>query len=354
MRILLGTQAELKAELGAGQAALNLSQEWRKLGHEVTVWTPHPLPAHRFWRTLPLMRRKLDEFLAANGPWDLIDLPPMLVTARARTRGLVVAREIQPDVEYIKSEFYWPRRLRQFFTYPVHQWNNLNQILKVQRGQKLAHRVLILGSTNLEAALRKSPWLAGKSGVYYCAIHTPDRAAFRRVRESRTSGTGKKRFLWIGRWAANKNPELLLDVARGWKNEPANFTVAGCGQAGVEAVKNHGLSDLIRVLPNYSRSELPGILAEHDAGIFTSKVEGWGISLNEMLEAGMRIFATEAGGVNDLREVAGEALQPLTNLKQAPLILPKSRIDWEAYDRLFTWPGIAQDYFRAIRIAEKQ
>lgn len=43
----------------------------------------------------------------------------------------------------------------------------------------------------------------------------------------------------------------------------------------------------------------------YDAGLFTSEAEGWGLSLNEMLESDMPVFATEVGGVRDLRPAEG-------------------------------------------------
>lgn len=62
IRILIVTDVPLSAELGAGQMTLNLAEALRSLGHDVTLWSPHPVPPkikrHRQWA-----RSKLDAFI---------------------------------------------------------------------------------------------------------------------------------------------------------------------------------------------------------------------------------------------------------------------------------------------------
>lgn len=49
IRLLIVTHAPLSAETGAGQVAINLAEAFRSQGHDVTLWTPHPLPTQTKW-----------------------------------------------------------------------------------------------------------------------------------------------------------------------------------------------------------------------------------------------------------------------------------------------------------------
>lgn len=85
-------------------------------------------------------------------------------------------------------------------------------------------------------------------------------------------------------------------------NPQDTFTIAGCGNNAERDFSTQLISEgRLRFIPSFERSELYTLLADHDVGLFTSKIEGWGLSLNEMLESGMPVFATRAGGVPDLQ-----------------------------------------------------
>jgi len=77
-------------------------------------------------------------------------------------------------------------------------------------------------------------------------------------------------------------------------------TVAGCGEVRSRellAWERRGRVDLV---PEFDAAGLGEMLRRHEAGLFTSPVEGWGLSIQEMLEAGLPVFACRAGGVPDL------------------------------------------------------
>jgi hypothetical protein len=96
------------------------------------------------------------------------------------------------------------------------------------------------------------------------------------------------------------------------------------------------------VLPRYGRETLPALLASHDAGLFTSVAEGWGLSLQEMLESGLPVYATHVGAAVDLAPYFPRSLRPF------PPLEPLERIDpggqpRDDYDERFTWDAIASD-----------
>jgi Glycosyl transferases group 1 len=103
-------------------------------------------------------------------------------------------------------------------------------------------------------------------------------------------------------------------------------------------------SGRVRLIPDFPRAELPALLADHDAGLFTSEAEGWGLSLSEMLESGLPVFATEAGAVGDLRPFFPGSLLPFP--PPLPPELPAAPPDLEAngYYQRMSWAVIAERY----------
>ena len=101
-------------------------------------------------------------------------------------------------------------------------------------------------------------------------------------------------------------------------------------------------------MPTFARAELPDLLVSHDAGIFTSNVEGWGLSLNEMLEAGLPVFATETGGVADLRPFFPQSLRPFPPpLRIEPWPQPED-LEANGYYARFDWAAVAKTYEEAV------
>ena len=105
----------------------------------------------------------------------------------------------------------------------------------------------------------------------------------------------------------------------------------------------------LRVLPAYTRDELPGLLATHDAGLFTSHVEGWGLSLSEMLESGMPVYATEAGAVQDIKPFFPSSLRPFPpGRSQSGQTYHLENLAHNGYLATFSWDAIAERYERDI------
>jgi hypothetical protein len=89
------------------------------------------------------------------------------------------------------------------------------------------------------------------------------------------------------------------------------FTIAGCGVPGEQAVRRElGADPRVVVRPHFDRAQIGGLLAEHDRGLSTSRAEGWGLNVQEMLEAGMTVHATPEGAFIDLAPFFPETLRP--------------------------------------------
>ena len=107
----------------------------------------------------------------------------------------------------------------------------------------------------------------------------------------------------------------------------------------------------LRVVPSFSRAELPDLLAIHDAGLFTSQAEGWGLVLNEMIEAGVPVYATNAGGVAPLRAVLPWCLCPNSPAVGAPMPDPPSEAAFALYRERFSWQSVARRYVASLPAA---
>lgn len=353
MRILLVSHPPLTAELGAAQVALNLAGALRDRGHDAVAWSPAPLPPDTRWWNLWLREiRAMEEHAERNGPFDVIDTPAVSASARlaALTKRLVV-RSTQPELRYLASDVKGDLTYR-IIPSPRALANaamGLARARAIVGGWKRAHRILCQGSHELDWMRRRYPRWAGKMALWVPAPTRAEQEALAKVRRMRRQRTPRTeegtRFLWLGRWAAHKGTRTLLRfiAARAASHPRDRFTLAGCGEAPRRDLPSAWIeSGLVRLIPSYGRAELPGILAEHDAGLFTSTVEGWGLSLNEMLESGLTVYATPAGGVADLKPYWGARLRPFP-----PPDIPEPDApepDLTGYFERFSWPEIARRY----------
>ena len=345
MRVLVVSHPALTAELGAAQIALNLAEALRDRGHDARAWSPEPLAAGTRWWNLWLhQRRAVERFVAAEGPFDVVDTPAISATRTLARLAPLVVRSVQPELRYL-----WHGIRSDLASHPspravAHALLGGPRAAAIVSGWRRGRSILCLGRQELAWMRRRFPWWSAKLGLYLCAPRPEERSAFAEVRRQRRAATagpgeGRTRFLWIGRWAAHKGTGRLLRLLReriaGSPREA--FTLAGCGPIERRLPAPWLRAGRVRVVPAFTRAELPALLADHSAGLFTSDVEGWGISLNEMLESGMTVFATEAGAVADLRP-----FPPPATIDAAPL----EDLDANGYYRRFSWPEIALSYER--------
>jgi glycosyltransferase involved in cell wall biosynthesis len=356
MRILIVSTCPLERELGAAQIHLNLADALTQLGHDVRVWTPHPLPQNTHWTvSVARMREKVGAFLAGGDEYDVIDCPPHFIQARFMRGGARwICRSVQPDLLYL-----WETLRARKGRSPVAvaktalaaAWGAGTAAL-IYRGWSASHLVMCLGSSERTWIAHRFPWLAAKLHSYDGALSEGDRTQLASVRARRRPRGHDEpiRYLWIGRWSAHKGIDVLLDFLDRRVREGNNerFTIAGCGAAGEQALSRLTGSGRVRVVPSFLRSELPDLLASHDAGLFTSRAEGWGLSLNEMLESGLPVYATRAGGVDDLRKVLGSFVADFPPPSSARLPPPPEPATLQRYDARFQWLAIAERYVAAI------
>ena len=348
MKILLVSHPPLLAEFGAGQVVLNLGQALRDLGHDADGWSPEPLPAGtRWWNLWKYQRRAIERYAASRGPFDAIDVPAISASRELARHGALVVRSVQPELLYLRHAVAGD------LAYRVTPRSLLHAVLAGPRaaaildGWRRARLILSQGTWEREWMRRRFPFWAAKLGMFVCATSPDERealAAVRRQRQARLEKDGV-RFLWIGRWTGHKGTGRLIDFfsARAAAFPADTLTIAGCGPTAERDIPEALLrSGRVRLVPSFQRTELPSLLARHDAGLFTSSLEGWGLNLNEMLESGLPVYATEAGGVIDLRPYFPGQLLPFPPAGRPAVPLPDLAAN--GYFERCSWPAIARSW----------
>lgn len=355
MRILIVTHAPLSAEFGAGQMAINLAEAFKKQGHDLVLWSPYPLPSQtKWWQRIKLMRTKLNCFMENQSPFDLIDCPAILITKYLSKSSVIVARSVQPDLLYLfyNLKFSFQGNYYSIFKSLADDLYKVYKILLIIQGWHRANCILCLGTLEFRWMDRWFPWWKNKLFYYFNALSKNDSLRLSQIRQQRKPFTNNSlKFLWIGRWANHKGTENLIKFIENWfaKYQKDTFTIAGCSED-ISAYFSQELiqSGKLKIIPNFTRSQLDNILSEHNVGLFTSKVEGWGLVLNEMLESGMPVFATSAGGVEDLKPFASSQLQSFPPLSLSVFNTLKDSMDIDGYYATFTWEKITESYAKYI------
>lgn len=355
MRILIACHAPLQRELGAAQISLNLADALRTLGHSVCVWSPWPLPPGTSWVNVEFrMSRKLGDFLRTES-FDLVDCPAVLTRPRFLKPSVQwICRSVQPDILYIWEKLRGRRRTSPVALAKTAVVASRDAVIigLIYRGWSLAKIIMCLGEIERAWMARVFPWLKPKLRAYDAAISAAEGAELEAVRRARRQWRPGEpiRYLWIGRWTEHKGTcELVAFLKKRLVvGAEEQFTVAGCGVLGEQALAPLRASGRVQVIPTFTRAELPKLLASHHAGLFTSRVEGWGLVLNEMVQSGLPLYATPAGGVHELRGVLGPSVQSFPPpLRAGPPPLPTEDAR-NQYLARFRWESIAKRYLEAV------
>jgi len=360
MRILIVSNPELSLEGGAAQVAIQLTEALRRRGHNVTPWSPGPTAGPpRPWDPHLARLARVQRYIDGAGALDVIDAPCSSGNLRVPPGAQLVVRSNQPQLRYLAFDLRQQLARRPWIA-ALGALNLARSVQLVLGSWHRAHRILCLGSLELAWMRQRFGRWAGKLGSYRHAPPNGERAALLRVRAGRERSSAQRftgprasRYLWIGRWTHHKGTRRLLRFLseRAAAEAGATFTLAGTGQA-AEEILPRPLQARVRVIPAFTRGELPRILADHDVGLFTSEIEGWGLSLQEMLESGLPVFATEAGAVPDLRPFFSHRLRAFPPPSVPELFdLPLDDLASSSYLDELNWDAIATDYERQVGAA---
>lgn len=352
-RILIATFAPLRYEIGGGQMAIYLVDSLRELGHEVFLWSCATISckSKNFLKNSLTVKRELSSFIDTYGPFDLIEVSPELVASKiAKAADVLVVREVGPEILYAWCSFkgFSRKGILNFIKSPYYFLRFLISAFESVKGWLLADYILCLGSLEYRWIKKWFPMLGKKRIMYFTQPSKADQDLLKQLRAKRISPERERiRFLWIGRWSYHKGIDRLINfIEKRSREHPEDvFTIAGSGEGAIKDLPQALLSSgKLTVVPFFEHKELYRLLSVNDAGIFTSTVEGWGISLNEMLESGLTVFTTEAGGVSDLRPYFRNTLRPFSEAFDVNYSDLRTEEIKEEYYKNFNWSVLAKIY----------
>lgn len=360
LRILIATHAPLSAEFGAGQMAINLADAFRSQGHKVILWSHPQTEKVRSFRIIPEMKRSFEFFLRREKSFDIIDTPSFLVPSSIPNSTIIVARSVQPDILYTFQNLLGKRieNLKEFIRLPLNVFLSFQFLIFVLIGWKRADFILCLGKIEWQWMKKYFPWWKNKLNYYVNALSKKDQKALTQIRKKRKKiDRDKISLLWIGRWTNHKGiKELTNYIEQCVENfSSLKFTIAGCGnQAEKSFSPNVIKSGRLEIIPFFERDKLSNLLSKHDIGLFTSRVEGWGLVLNEMLESGMPVLATKTGGVIDLQSYFKDKIFQFPLIDFSKIIQTKSKSHLDEYYATFSWEKIAENYILMLLTNKKR
>jgi glycosyltransferase involved in cell wall biosynthesis len=109
-------------------------------------------------------------------------------------------------------------------------------------------------------------------------------------------------ILFVGRFISWKHPEIPLQIANRLKNDNITFhlTMIGAGylyENIIEMISEYNLKDCVDVIQSLSPLEVREMMIKSNIMLFTSdKNEGWGAVLNESMNSGCAVVASNKIG----------------------------------------------------------
>lgn len=356
MRILLVSHPPLEVRFGAAQLTLGLAEGLRSLGHDVVTWSAtRELEAAGEEPGERARNRVLARWLRHGPGFDVIDVPAIDASFLPSSEAVIVARSVQPELLYAEAE-----SLAALRRHPL-RFSTWRQLLllpgrraRVIRGWRRSSLILCLGSLESAWMRRVYPELSGRVSSYVAAPLPARRLAALDLR-SRRERRASRRALWIGRWSAQKGTDTLVSWLTSIPGSSKDWmvTLAGCGRPDDPALADLVASGRVAVRPEFEDSDWIRLLDEHDAGLFTSRVEGWGLGVQEMLEAGLPVFATRVGAVPDLEPHFPSQLRPFPPTSPPPDLEPHREPMRREYLETFDWVSIARQYVDDVRASSR-
>ncbi len=109
-------------------------------------------------------------------------------------------------------------------------------------------------------------------------------------------------ILWVGRFIDCKHPEYVIEVARRLRKENYEFQIQmlGSGErwnAIEKMIRDYGLQDCVQLVGAVPAEQVRSYMEAASIFLFTSdRNEGWGAVLNESMNSGCAVIASDAIG----------------------------------------------------------
>ncbi len=208
---------------------------------------------------------------------------PETVAIIAKLRRIPYVADFEMDVE---------RSGIMGFLLPIHKRWVLGPVLRN------AHKVIVLTDDYVDIA-------TNKYGVQNNKIRViPSATSFKRMGHPRKKPNSPIRILFVGRFAEQKNPILLLEAVKilAERSFPFELTMVGDGEIRKKIeryILENNLQDKVKLLGFIVGRQLEEQYENADIFVLSSKEESFGIVLIEAMSKGLPVIATDIPAVRN-------------------------------------------------------
>lgn len=372
LRILAVVNVPWDPRLGAARVWIELTDEWRKAGHEVEKFCltdafPEPAssPAQAALRLIGF-RQRAAKFIRENAPrFDVIDALIGTLPYSKKSlgfHGLFVARSV--GLYQLYDEFErdaakrWPPTEKRKLLGRAFYWFFFRRAHVASRATVRHCDLLNLPNRDELTCVRDEIDAAKPVIVQPYGLRPERREALAASVASVEARWQKKQIAFIGMWSPRKGSRDWAEIVRQIRarTPEARFLFLGTMISSDKVWKDLEMepADFIEIVPQFDPDQLPRLLADCAAGAFPSYVEGFGMAVVELLAAGLPTAAYDAPGPRDiLTGGLAKWLVPPGNAGQfSEVIASFLNSDLAAYRELsaksiqtaqqFSWPEIAR------------
>lgn len=382
LRILVLSHVPIVRELGEGRVCVELTEEFRKLGHTVETFDcrdafPGERPA-RWHRLFPLrFRSKARDFLRREGGrFDIVDalhgvgpLPKREVSFE----GLLVARSAGLYAFYQQNLRYqrltWPDRLPGTRAGQlVARWTQDRAAIACKESLRNADLINVSNEDEL-LYVTEELGLGHKCAFFPLGVSAAHASALADAAANAWERLQRKEVVFVGAWSLRKGAADWGAIVRLTRSmvPGVRFTFLGTGMDETSVLGDLRLprDDRLTVVPHYAAPQLPALLSRAAVGALPSYIEGWPLGVLEQLAAGIPTVAYDVPGPRSMLRLLGrELLCPAGDVERFSRLLAQNLIlsppeyavlaaRCRAIASKFLWPEIARAtvdrYSQAIR-----
>ncbi len=373
MRILMMMHMPWKREFGAARVQMELAEEFQALGHHVEKFDyQDAFPAKASCRLAERLRPQFFSsravaFVKSHGSrFDVIDanhgnLP--LPKKALNFEGVLVARSNGLYAFYEEFDRTMPvSRNPPATNWKSHLHGAIATLARRRTGsyplKSLQHADLITLLTDDEFKyVSENLHLGGKARVIPNGLSEQRHSSLRRCALPAAERLSAQTIVFIGAWGPRKGANDWGQIVRQVRQRcpSARFLFLGTGFGSDVVLRDLELppSDWLKIVPEFASDDLPQLIANTTVGALPSYIEGFPISVLELMAAGIPVAAYDVPGPRAmLRRIGRPLLSPPGNaeafaaLLSSLLALPtleyeRLAADCQAIAQAFRWREIA-------------
>lgn len=110
------------------------------------------------------------------------------------------------------------------------------------------------------------------------------------------------RFLYLGQLVHRKNVDSVIQSFASIRSQHDHLSIVGEGEAQAELlslVQELSLESAVSFHPMCQYSEIPEVMTRHHTLVLASRIEVWGLVVNEALASGMSVVVSDKCGVSE-------------------------------------------------------